>query len=215
MQDTLWPEPKPQIPKADEVEKLCREEELEYNLSTIEGQSIYEILNEWFNNWMNRIFSKNITWDLMEVLLWSLLAFAVITIAIVLIKSKRTAIFFQGLRKKADAITLHDLEVSEDNWQRLVDEALRNEQYNLLIRLYFIRIIRHLNEQNEILFTPEKTNRMYRRELVGKPSFEPFSAAARLFDYHIYGGFRASKREYEQIKTLYNNITHTRQYASA
>ena len=47
---------------------------------------------------------------------------------------------------------------------------------------------------------------MYRRELSGSPYYDYFIKASRLFDYHIYGGFKAEYAEYEKIKALFEHL---------
>ncbi|MEO9964809.1 MAG: hypothetical protein ABJF11_03420 [Reichenbachiella sp.] len=102
----------------------------------------------------------------------------------------------------ADEINALDIETEmdpESDLQRMLKEAIRQNNLRLVIRIYFIMIIKHMDEVRLIRWKKEKTNRDYMYELDGSPYHDGFVRLSRWYDLIWYGEKLFSE---EDLKTL-------------
>ncbi|NJO01588.1 MAG: DUF4129 domain-containing protein [Bacteroidia bacterium] len=78
-------------------------------------------------------------------------------------------------------------EASADQLRRLLAEALAQKDYKMVIRLYYIIILKTLDQQGAILWKKEKTNREYARELAEQAYHPDFMQLTRVYETVWYG----------------------------
>jgi hypothetical protein len=106
-------------------------------------------------------------------------------------------------KKVGPAIVLEDLnpvEIPLTELQRLLNEALANNDYRGAVRIYFIFIIRDLASKSWIEWQKEKTNFHYLREMSGKNEFDDFNVAVSFFEFIWYGKRELDASKFEEIK---------------
>jgi hypothetical protein len=86
------------------------------------------------------------------------------------------------------------------NYQKEIDNALRQENYRLAVRLMFLRLLKTMSERNVIRYKQEKTNLDYLFEVQPTAYYNHFFRAVRNYDYSWYGLFPVSREAYDRIK---------------
>lgn len=108
---------------------------------------------------------------------------------------KLLRIEFTGLfGKKARPFTVpyetHAENIHELNFNALLDEAVRQQDYRRAIRLYYLRALKQLSDKALIDWQPGKTNHRYIRELQAQALRLDFEKITALFEYVWYGEHR-------------------------
>lgn len=101
-------------------------------------------------------------------------------------------------KKIGESIILDEVNPTEiplTELQKMLQEALANNDFRGAIRIYFIFILKDLAEKKWIQWEKEKTNFHYLREMAGKNEYDDFNRAVSYFEIIWYG-----KRELDQEK---------------
>lgn len=105
-------------------------------------------------------------------------------------------------------ITLENLEeyLHETDLERFLREALEKGDYPLVIRLYYLQIIKSLSEKNAIRWSKEKTNRDYLRETREHRMGEQFRIVTRTYERVWYGNQSLTLHEFGRIEPQFKNL---------
>lgn len=90
--------------------------------------------------------------------------------------------------------------------QRMLQEALANNDYRGAVRIYFIFIIRDLAEKKWIDWEKEKTNFHYLREMSGKKEFDDFNRAVSYFEIIWYGKREIDANKFNDVKPNFTRL---------
>jgi hypothetical protein len=86
-----------------------------------------------------------------------------------------------------NTITELDERPMESDLERYLREALERRDFRLAIRIYYLMILKSLNDAEIITWKKEKTNMDYMRELRQHPNYDAFSSNTYIFEYVWYG----------------------------
>lgn len=148
-----------------------------------------------------------------KVLTWIFIAIAVgLIVWLVMRAIKEGNIFNPANRKiKLDGEVI-DLEHIEANLEQIDDldpviqQAIRQGNYPLAIRLYYLAILKALTESKAIVWKRDKTNRAYVQEMRNHTFFEPFSTTTRVFERIWYGNATLQTPDFERIKPDFDQL---------
>lgn len=103
------------------------------------------------------------------------------------------------------------VELTQSEFERNLEEALRTENFREAIRLYFVAILKELIQHKLILWKKDKTNHAYRRELKGTAFSVDFSKCAKIYDYVWYGQYELNKQSFspleQEMKGMLNQLS--------
>lgn len=99
-------------------------------------------------------------------------------------------------------ITLANLDeyIHETDLDRFLREALAASNWPLAVRLYFLQTIKQLSEKEAIVWSKEKTNRDYLREMRGHRLGTQFRDATRQYERVWYGNQSLSAEEFARVE---------------
>lgn len=105
-------------------------------------------------------------------------------------------------RKKTDAFLMEENEkvYTDEEYGRLLEEALQQKNYVLAIRLHFSALLCLLDERQVIRRQAAKTNRDYQYEIENREWSRRFAGLSRIFDCVTYGDFVISEEDYRQVE---------------
>ena len=103
------------------------------------------------------------------------------------------------------------LEKIEENLHRadlesFILQALKQEEYALALRLYYLSILKELSQRKAIHWKREKTNRQYVWEMRQSPLSGAFEEVTRIFEQAWYGGRQMDKREYQALEPKFRML---------
>ena len=140
------------------------------------------------------------------------LAYAIILGAIILLlyyviryvsfdlKIERTKLDSEDLERPVDNIEILDI-------ARLLEQAKRDRNYKLAIRLYYLDLLKKLNDQGAIVWKKDKTNRDYLAELFSANFF--FDEISRLtlsYEAVWYGDHNLRSDSFDLLSTQFEKV---------
>ena len=130
-------------------------------------------------------------------------------IAVILLQIIRNTSFKSNPRRTStstnDADNIHD--ISELDTEDLIQKAHNARDYKLAIRLYFLDLLKKLNENGQIVWTKDKTNRDYLSELFTKQYY--FNEVRRLtlaYERVWYGEHIPTEERYHELRNEFQVI---------
>ena len=116
---------------------------------------------------------------------------------------------FNGIFKKkvteAAPIDINNVEqlIKEADFAALIAASEQNGDTRQSIRLYYLWLLKVLNERNIIQWTPEKTNADYMRQIQLSDIRQEFTYLSYLYNYIWYGEFQINDTEYQSAKLAF------------
>jgi hypothetical protein len=106
------------------------------------------------------------------------------------------------LFKDGTEITLANLDeyIHETDLERFLREALAASNWPLAVRLYFLQTIKQLSEKGVIVWSKEKTNRDYLREMRSHRLGMQFRDATRQYERVWYGNQGISAEDFARLE---------------
>lgn len=99
-------------------------------------------------------------------------------------------------------ITIENLEdyLHETDLERFLREALSSGNYTQAVRVYYLQIIKELSAKEAIVWSREKTNRDYLREMRSHVLSEPFRTSTNTYERVWYGNRTLTSEEYSPVE---------------
>ena len=82
----------------------------------------------------------------------------------------------------------------------LIQEAELKNDFNLSIRYLYLQTLKKLADTGLIIFSADKTNNLYVKELSGRSYQEEFAFLTLNYDYIWYGRFAIDISRYQKLK---------------
>lgn len=105
-------------------------------------------------------------------------------------------------------ITLANLDeyIHETDLERYLREALAASNWPLAVRLYFLQTIKQLSEKEAIVWSKDKTNRDYLREMRNHPLGALFRDVTRQYERVWYGNQSLAAEEFERMEPAFKAL---------
>jgi len=134
--------------------------------------------------------------------MWFLLVAAFVALIIWFVASSNINLFRRNrpLTHGNDESDVEAENIFALDFERRIKLARDAGNYNLAVRLMYLRALRQLSDKELIVYRPEKTNGDYLFQLRGSAYYDDFSRLTRSFDYVWYGKFPLSKEGYEMLE---------------
>jgi len=95
------------------------------------------------------------------------------------------------------------------SYTKLIQQAEKEKEYRIAIRLMFLQILKSLSETGAIQYQPDYTNLEYLQQLNQSKYFKSFFNVMRSYEYAWYGKFFISPEQYATIKNDFLKLQHT------
>jgi len=100
----------------------------------------------------------------------------------------------------------HIDEVTEDDIERLLREALDRNDFRGAVRLYYIKLLKHLHSTGFIAWKKNKTNHDYAAELAAFPFTRDFRKLMTAYEIIWYGERTPSLSEFRTLQVNFNEL---------
>ncbi len=88
----------------------------------------------------------------------------------------------------------------------LIESAIKDKDYRLAVRYYYLQLLKHLNEKGLIHYEFQKTNSEYLAE-INEESYKPtVKKLMRLYDFIWYGSFSVSENDFAIAQNSFREI---------
>jgi hypothetical protein len=106
--------------------------------------------------------------------------------------------------------TLKDIETNlhEADVESFLDKALKENNYRLAIRLYYLAIIKELSLKDAIVWKKDKTNGHYLKEMRKKkhPKFNEYKNVTRIFEYVCYSDMQFDAGQFQEVRVNFKDL---------
>ncbi len=98
-------------------------------------------------------------------------------------------------------------DIHKVNFDTALENALRNEDYRLGIRILYLKTLKLLADQSFINWHPERTNQNYVQDLSSTDIYDDFKRITYFFEYAWYGDFRIGQAEFKDMEARVLRLT--------
>jgi len=142
----------------------------------------------------------------LQVLLW------ILAIGFVLFIIYRLFLADGVFKRKTKAVKSEEAEVEEEiitpesDFDRLIRQALENNNYRQAVRYQYLRTLHVLAAAGFVQLAPDKTNYHYVTEISNRDHQNDFAALTLNYEYVWYGEFEIGLPVYQKIETGFINL---------
>ncbi|QOI96433.1 MAG: DUF4129 domain-containing protein [Flammeovirgaceae bacterium] len=184
------------------LEKLKSNPELSYTQAPA-VMSLWERFKIWLNRLIESLLQAAASADWVSVLIVALALIAIIYVAMRLMKVDPFTLFYKTQTPLKAGVIEEDIHSLD--FEKLIREALQQEQYRQAIRLVFLQALKLLADHHRIHWQPGKTNHDYLDELTDARLRTGFNELNFYFEYAWYGNFAINSHLFDRVKTIYEN----------
>jgi len=165
--------------------------------------TFWERLQRWF--W-GKLYESTDTDREQQIWKWSIYTFCTIVVIYIILRLTNTNIsgWVYGASSK---INTDFSEITENihliDFDKLIEEAKKKEQYNQAIRLSYLKSLKLLNEKKLISIEKDKTNQEYIYEIKNQHLKTAFKNITWLFEYVCYGDFNIDKTNFPETESSF------------
>jgi hypothetical protein len=184
------------------VASLQNDATMKYQVRRTAAESLWDRFKAWLLQLMQYAFEGALTTNWGRVIMWVVGLLLVTGLILMLLKVNAFRIIFGGHQQTASK-DLHE-DIKTMDFERLIQEAIVQQDYRLGVRLVFLHALRMLSDRDLIQWTPGKTNHDYLHELSNselKPGFDQLNF---YFEYAWYGHFNISARIFGEVQSTFS-----------
>lgn len=113
-----------------------------------------------------------------------------------------------GKSSDKNIIPVTDIEnnIHATDFQKLIAEAEKDNNYRLAIRYYYLWLLKGLTNAEIIEYDVEKTNSDYYNEITSKTIKDEFSYTSYLYNYIWYGEFDVNETQFNKARTAFTKF---------
>lgn len=188
------------------LNKFRSDKEFQYGLDYQTAQSWWDRFWRWFwlqfSNVVEDTASNNIVRNISLLVLAGLIIFLVIKFSgagvLALFTGKGRSV---PLPYSQSAENIHEI-----NFDAEIENAVRNRDYRLAVRLSYLKCLKRLSDSGLIDWQIDKTNSDYISELINSGKQDKFKLLTRQFEYIWYGEFKIDQATFNEIQNQFGEF---------
>ncbi|MEJ1236610.1 hypothetical protein WBG78_00690 [Chryseolinea sp. T2] len=188
---------------AQKLRELKDNPDLQYGVEATVGESLWQRFLRWLVELIEMLFSTATETNWGRFLLYALLLVAVVVIVLMILKVNAFQVFYGDSASQISHRTLEE-NIHEMDFDKLIQEALAQQDYRLGVRLLFLYALKMLSDKNHIHWEQGKTNADYVNELTTENIKKGFSDLNYYFEYAWYGHFQVTDSVYARVKQTFD-----------
>lgn len=112
-------------------------------------------------------------------------------------------------KNKVTQLTTEEDDIHETDIKTLLSRAIKNKEYRLATRYYYLSLLKLLSENELIKYDKDKTNSEYLFELKDTHMRSHFSYLSYIYNYVWYGEFAIDEMKFTTIENKYKSFLKT------
>ncbi len=193
--------------------KYEKDDAFSYEVKIGDKSSWWDRFKEWLSNFFKNLFNfkdavaaSNFVDVLIKIIAGCLIVFVIYLIVKSIMNGEGQWIFGKSSDKKV--IQYEDVERNLHlvNFEQLIKQSLKNNEHRLVIRYYYLWVLKTMSEKGVIVWDPEKTNSDYTLEIQNPNIKEQFSYASYLYNYIWYGEFELEESAFNKAQKVFENL---------
>ncbi|MBC7555171.1 MAG: DUF4129 domain-containing protein [Taibaiella sp.] len=136
---------------------------------------------------------------------WSAVV-GVVVFVVYKVVQNRGNLAFAWKRRNRGVLPAEEEELTGTDWAALMQQAMAADDFALVVRYGYMRLLQLLQERRLIQYRQDKTNVDYLRELESTPFKQQFSQLSRQYEYVYYGKYPVTEAAYGRYIDLFNEV---------
>ncbi|WP_034059586.1 DUF4129 domain-containing protein [Lacinutrix jangbogonensis] len=198
----------------DDLKKYSNKDAFNYQEEIADEDSAWAKFKRWVKSILIRLFSflfgvdaaTGILWFILRVLPFILLGVLVFLLIRFFLKVNSRNLMYGEQKKSKISFTDEEQIIKNEDINALITEAVKQKDYRLAIRYYYLLAIKELSENNIIDWEQQKTNEDYIKEIKANTLQTQFEKITRIYDYVWYGEFEVDAPKFENLKLDFMNL---------
>lgn len=112
-------------------------------------------------------------------------------------------------KEQVKKLISEDDNIEENDYDQLLQLAIRNRDFRLATRYYYLSLLKNLSQKKLIEYHKDKTNSEYLFELKDKKMRSSFSYLSYIYSYVWYGEFSVDETKFATIEEKYQSFIKT------
>lgn len=160
-----------------------------------------------FFEWLFGVeYAKGIVKFIFTIFPYLILAFLIFLLLKFFLKVNTKKLLTGEKEKPEENFTTDEEIIKKQNINLLINQAVKNKNYRLAIRYYYLLILKNLNKNNYIKWQDQKTNTDYIAEIKVPELKQAFTKITTIYDYVWYGEFPVNAIDFENFKLQFENL---------
>lgn len=167
-------------------------DDFNYNINDTGGINLLQRLIQKFFSWLNDIFGVDISfidYKTLEYIVYGFLAIAALYLIVKFLIQSPINSVFKTETKDIDTFKYVEENIKHVNFDALISEALKDNNYRLATRYSYLKSLKLLTTKNIIDWHYDKTNSDYINEIKNEDIKVTFKRISYIYDYVWYGEF--------------------------
>ncbi|WP_250598036.1 DUF4129 domain-containing protein [Flavobacterium amniphilum] len=162
-------------------------------------EAIAQFLNELFGNAFSGISAKTIS-TIFYCIVGLIIVFVIYLIVKTIMNKEGKWAFGKSSDKKIIDYSDMEKNIHNVNFEKLIQEAMAQGNNRLVIRFYYLWLLKKMTDNNIIEWDIEKTNSDYFHEIKSEKLKDDFSYLSYLYNYIWYGEFELTEDTFSKTR---------------
>jgi hypothetical protein len=182
----------------EKLDRLKSDPDLDYKQPPTVAESLWDRFWAWIGQLLDGMFDQavNTNWGRVIVYIVGLALFIVLIMLILKVNAFKVLYSGEG---KAQKYQVLDENIHEMDFEKLIAEAMDQQDYRRGIRLLFLYALKLLADKHLIHWEPGKTNHDYVGELSKIELRTGLNELSFYFDYAWYGNFKINREAFSKV----------------
>lgn len=197
--------------------KSCKEDDAFNYTETKKKESFIDKAIRWFQNILTKFWeaifgagtAKGFIYFMFRILPYILLAVLLYLLVRFFLKVNSTGVIGKTNAKGEVSYSEEEQIIKNENINALISDAIKQKNYRLAIRYYYLLTLKYLSEANTIDWQPQKTNEDYIKEIQRAHIKFDFKNITKIYDYVWYGEFNVDALSFESLKRPFESLNTT------
>jgi hypothetical protein len=185
--------------------------EFQYEVK-LDQESLWDKFKAWLSYWFKKIFglsNTRISGEYVDITLRviaiAIVSYVVYLIVKIILNKEGQWVFGKSTTKKI----IYDDDIEKNlihiDFEKLIKETLKEGNNRLVIRYYYLWVLKNLSEKNIIEWHVDKTNTEYLYEIQSADLKTNFQYLSYLYSYIWYGEFEINDHTFQQAQKAFEN----------
>jgi len=151
--------------------------------------------------------SKTYSGNFFDVMKWVIIIIGVLLVMANILGVEFTQLFTRKHDIKENIFNeALEENINELNFEELIEQHLNQKNYRYVVRLYYLKALKNLSDNETINWQASKTNQEYYNEIEDTETQQAFGKITDLFNHVWYGEFEVNEHKLKDYITDFNNF---------
>ncbi len=199
-------------PPADKLSEYRNNGDFTYEATPKEAETFLDKIKYWIREKLGEFLNQPGTQNFLDIIFYVVFAGLILALLNEFMKGNIKSLFSRKNALKPRTFSVKETDGNERDLDRLIREAVDNNQLGLAVRYLYRRSLMQLQKGGFINWKKNKTNREYLYEIQENELRELFQEVSRYYEYAEYGNYAVSdadfnkmRRRFDQMETITKN----------